>query len=97
MREFRANQNRYKINTHEKHTAAPGIPLPQTSTLRSRRRLANMLVGSALIFIVCWAPHVICIINAQLNPDGYSCSKSMNYFFLLLGKFDGTETCIQCS
>ncbi len=36
------------------------LPLPQTSTLRSRRRLANMLVAAALIFVCCWSPHVIC-------------------------------------
>lgn len=86
MREFRANQNRYKINNQGNETATPGIPLPQTSTLRSRRKLANILVGSAIIFILLWTPHVICVLNAQFNQGSDTCSKTLNYFFLLLGK-----------
>lgn len=93
MREFRANQNRHKVSRQdEETTTAPttqGTPaMPLTSTLRSRHRIGNILVGSALIFLMCWSPHVICLIKSQLNPNAHSCSKSMNYFFLLLGKWN---------
>lgn len=32
-------------------------PQPQMSTLRSRRRLGNVLIGIAGIFAACWCPH----------------------------------------
>ena len=37
---------------------APELPIPQTSTLRSRRRLANILVAAGIVFAACWMPHV---------------------------------------
>lgn len=63
----------------------PELPLPQTSTLRSRRRLANLLVGAALIFVACWTPHVACILGTQLG-SGTLCTKTLADFSLLLGK-----------
>lgn len=73
------------------------LPLPQTSTLRSRRRLANLLVFSAGIFICCWSPHVLCILGAELsgrhNSDstsssGLQCTAIVSEYTLLLGKFN---------
>lgn len=86
MREIRAHSQRQRIHRAGRGPATPGIPLPQTSTLRSRRHLANMLIASALIFIVCWSPHVFCIFYKNLGYKQY-CSKSSVYFSLLLGYF----------
>ncbi|EDW76321.1 uncharacterized protein Dwil_GK14720 [Drosophila willistoni] len=89
MREIRAHSQRQRIHRSGgggRGPATPGIPLPQTSTLRSRRHLANMLIASALIFIVCWAPHVFCIFYKNFGYKQY-CSKSSVYFSLLLGYF----------
>ncbi|KAM8715511.1 hypothetical protein ACLKA7_002546 [Drosophila subpalustris] len=86
MREIRAHSQRQRIHRAGRGPATPGIPLPQTSTLRSRRHLANMLIASALIFIVCWAPHVFCIFYKNLGYKQY-CSKASVYFSLLLGYF----------
>ncbi|KAH8375082.1 hypothetical protein KR093_003705 [Drosophila rubida] len=86
MREIRAHSQRQRIHRSGRGPATPGIPLPQTSTLRSRRHLANMLVASALIFIVCWAPHVFCIFYKNFGYKQY-CSKASIYFSLLLGYF----------
>ena len=53
-------------------------PQPPTSTLRSRRRLGNVLIGIAIIFAICWCPHagiVICSafgINAPLVISQYA-------------------------
>lgn len=47
---------------HAQRNAEPQPPegrRPQASTLRSRRRLANMLVAVAVAFAACWAPHVL--------------------------------------
>lgn len=85
MREIRAHSQRQRIHRSGRGPATPGIPLPQTSTLRSRRHLANMLIASALIFIVCWAPHVFCIFYKNFGYKQY-CSKTSVYFSLLLGK-----------
>ncbi|BFF93441.1 alpha-2A adrenergic receptor [Drosophila madeirensis] len=86
MREIRAHSQRQRIHRAGRGPATPGIPLPQTSTLRSRRHLANMLIASAIIFIVCWAPHVFCIFYKNFGYKQY-CSKSSVYFSLLLGYF----------
>ncbi|XP_030555308.1 alpha-2A adrenergic receptor [Drosophila novamexicana] len=86
MREIRAHSQRQRIFRAGRGPATPGIPLPQTSTLRSRRHLANMLIASALIFIVCWAPHVFCIFYKNFGYKQY-CSKTSVYFSLLLGYF----------
>ncbi|XP_052837287.1 uncharacterized protein LOC128253140 [Drosophila gunungcola] len=86
MREIRAHSQRQRINRSGKGPATPGIPLPQTSTLRSRRHLANMLIASAVIFIACWAPHVFCIFYKSLGSKQH-CSQTSVYFSLLLGYF----------
>ncbi|XP_023166297.2 alpha-2A adrenergic receptor [Drosophila hydei] len=86
MREIRAHSQRQRIHRLGRGPATPGIPLPQTSTLRSRRHLANMLIASALIFIICWAPHVFCIFYKNFGYKQY-CSKTSVYFSLLLGYF----------
>lgn len=88
MREIREHSQRQRMQraaARGRRVATPGIPLPQTSTLRSRRHLANMLIGSALIFIACWTPHVFCVIYRIMGYNQY-CSKSSRYFNLLLGK-----------
>ncbi|KAH8345624.1 hypothetical protein KR084_001254 [Drosophila pseudotakahashii] len=86
MREIRAHSQRQRINRAGRGPATPGIPLPQTSTLRSRRHLANMLIASALIFIACWAPHVFCIFYKNFGSK-QQCSQTSVYFSLLLGYF----------
>ncbi|XP_031335415.1 C-X-C chemokine receptor type 2 [Photinus pyralis] len=40
---------------------------PPTSTLQSRRRLANALMWMAFVFAACWLPYVLCIICAEFN------------------------------
>uniref|UniRef100_A0A1I8NXM7 G-protein coupled receptors family 1 profile domain-containing protein n=1 Tax=Stomoxys calcitrans TaxID=35570 RepID=A0A1I8NXM7_STOCA len=87
MREIREHSQRQRMQraaARGRRVATPGIPLPQTSTLRSRRHLANMLIGSALVFIACWTPHVFCVIYRILGYNHY-CNKSSRYFNLLLG------------
>ncbi|XP_037821210.1 uncharacterized protein LOC119610159 [Lucilia sericata] len=87
MREIREHSQRQRMARaaqRGRRVATPGIPLPQTSTLRSRRHLANMLIGSAIIFIACWAPHVFCVIYKIMGYKEY-CKKSSRYFNLLLG------------
>lgn len=78
-----------KQNSMVKRPAqVPAADLPmtgQTSTLRSRRKLAYMLVTAALIFAACWTPHVICLLTNELNVSE-TCSKSLTNFGLLLGK-----------
>ncbi|XP_065357044.1 uncharacterized protein LOC135951331 [Calliphora vicina] len=87
MREIREHSQRQRMARaaqRGRRVATPGIPLPQTSTLRSRRHLANMLIGSAIIFIACWTPHVFCVIYKIMGYKEY-CKKSSRYFNLLLG------------
>ncbi|XP_058981087.1 uncharacterized protein LOC101897900 [Musca domestica] len=84
IREHSQRQRMHRSSTRGRRVATPGIPLPQTSTLRSRRHLANMLIGSALIFIICWTPHVFCVIYRIMGYKEH-CSKSSRYFNLLLG------------
>ncbi|KAH8413969.1 hypothetical protein KR009_008991 [Drosophila setifemur] len=86
MREIRAHSQRQRIHRSVRVPATPGIPLPQTSSLRSRRHLANMLIASAVIFIVCWSPHVFCIFYTNFGFKQH-CRKSSVYFSLLLGYF----------
>ncbi|CRK93337.1 CLUMA_CG006878, isoform A [Clunio marinus] len=60
------------------------LPLPQTSTLRSRRRLANILVAAGFIYMLCWLPHVCCLVIREFSiNDG--CSSTKREFFMLLG------------
>lgn len=42
---------------------------PPTSTLRSRRRLANCLLCVSFFFILCWLPYVICQFYEELLTD----------------------------
>lgn len=61
------------------------LPLPQTSTLRSRKRLANILVIAGFIYAICWLPHVYCLLMKEFSiNDG--CSHVIREFFMLLGK-----------
>lgn len=39
----------------------PEFPLPQTSTLIYRRRMANILMTAAFLFLVCWLPYTIAV------------------------------------
>ncbi|XP_059612764.1 D(4) dopamine receptor [Phlebotomus argentipes] len=81
-REQMRRRQRSKRASGTRHSSE--LPLPQTSTLRSRRRLANLLVGAALIFVACWTPHVACILGSQLG-NGSLCTKTLADFSLLLG------------
>lgn len=66
------------------------LPLPQTSTLRSRRRLANLLVFAAGIFVCCWTPHVVCFLGVELSGESGGstpvCTPIVFEFTLLLGE-----------
>ncbi|CAK1544406.1 unnamed protein product [Leptosia nina] len=42
-------------------------PQPQTSTLRSRRRLGNVLIGIAAIFAACWCPFATIVICSAFD------------------------------
>lgn len=84
----------HSIRNHmnnQKNVPPSELPLPQTSTLRSRRRLANMLVASSFVFVFCWAPHIICLIWSKLTATEV-CSKAVTSYCLLLGKYDALET-----
>lgn len=74
----------HSIRTHTNNPPSE-LPLPQTSTLRSRRRLANMLVAGSLVFVLCWTPHVICLVCSKFSTSEW-CSKTVSDYYLLLGK-----------
>ncbi|XP_039758806.1 galanin receptor type 3 [Pararge aegeria] len=57
-------------------------PQPQTSTLRSRRRLGNVLVGIALVFAGCWCPHAAIVICSAF---GLNAPLVLSQYALLLG------------
>ncbi|XP_041975712.1 galanin receptor type 2 isoform X2 [Aricia agestis] len=57
-------------------------PQPQTSTLRSRRRLGNILVGIAALFGGCWCPHAVIVICAAF---GRTAPTILTQYALLLG------------
>ncbi|XP_072947101.1 uncharacterized protein [Epargyreus clarus] len=57
-------------------------PQPQTSTLRSRRRLGNVLIGIAAIFALCWCPHAGIVICGAF---GLHAPAAVAQFALLLG------------
>ncbi|XP_022821993.1 galanin receptor type 3 [Spodoptera litura] len=57
-------------------------PQPQTSTLRSRRRLGNVLMGIAAIFAMCWCPHAAIVIASAF---GLHVPFLLAHFALLLG------------
>lgn len=58
---------------------------PQTSTLRSRRRLANILVAAGFIYMLCWLPHVCCLVIREFSLND-ECSNTTREFFMLLGE-----------
>lgn len=62
------------------------LPLPQTSTLRSRRRLANILVTAGFVYMLCWLPHVWCFLIREFYIDE-GCSNTAKEFFMLLGSW----------
>ncbi|XP_053611812.1 galanin receptor type 3 [Plodia interpunctella] len=57
-------------------------PQPQTSTLHSRRRLGNVLLGIAAIFAVCWCPHATIVICSAF---GLHAPLVLRQYALLLG------------
>lgn len=57
-------------------------PQPQTSTLRSRRRLGNVLMGIAAIFAACWCPHAALVV---LSACGVRVPRPAQQYALLLG------------
>lgn len=62
----------------------PEFPLPQTSTLRSRRRLANILVTAAFLFLFCWAPYAVSVVYCQFNKS--VCNKNAIDLGMLIGE-----------
>lgn len=86
---FRSLRYGHSIRSHAHNTknAAPSeLPLPQTSTLRSRRRLARLLVAGSFVFVFCWSPHVIFLICTKWSAR-HAFSKTAANYSLLLGKF----------
>lgn len=57
-------------------------PQPQTSTLRSRRRLGNVLIAIAAIFAACWCPHATIVIASAF---GLTVPLPLAQYALLLG------------
>ncbi|KAG5676456.1 hypothetical protein PVAND_006290 [Polypedilum vanderplanki] len=74
------NQQRPRVNS----LPPAELPIPQTSTLRSRRRLANILVVAAFIFMMCWSPHVVCLLFREFSITN-GCSNNVTEFVMLLG------------
>lgn len=77
-------------NKSKRTTPGPDLPLPQISTLRSRKRLANILVASSIIFAGCWTPYIICIFCFELKTTATYCPKTVSDFSLLLGEFSSS-------
>lgn len=69
------------------HRPPAELPLPQTSTLRSRKRLANILVVAGIIYAICWLPHVYCLILREFSINE-GCSIVASEFFMLLGELN---------
>ncbi|GJQ65753.1 hypothetical protein Trydic_g11937 [Trypoxylus dichotomus] len=67
---------------HKQEVEQEDIAPPPTSTLRSRRRLANSLLWVAVIFALCWFPHVICLI---INEVAGETPEIIQRYCLLLG------------
>lgn len=57
-------------------------PQPQTSTLRSRRRLGNVLMGIAAIFAMCWCLHAALVVSSAF---GLHVPIIIAHYALLLG------------
>lgn len=84
----RSMRNGHNTRNHAhdaKHVAPSELPLTQTSTLRSRRRLANILVAGSFMFIFCWAPYIICLLCTNA-PNNDIHSMYFLKFSLLLGE-----------
>lgn len=45
----------------------PEFPLPQTSTLIFRRRLANILTTAACLFLLCWTPYIVSVFYYEIK------------------------------
>lgn len=78
----------HSIRSHShngKNTAPSELPLSQTSTLRSRRRLANMLVAGSFMFIFCWTPYILCLLCSKSSSNDIHSMHFLKYS-LLLGK-----------
>lgn len=74
-------QGRDRLSTDE--TNNEEINQPPTSTLRSRRRLANALLWVSIIFAICWLPYVVFTFCDELlltPPPTY-----VRHYSLLLG------------
>ncbi|XP_068626902.1 gastrin/cholecystokinin type B receptor [Battus philenor] len=56
-------------DTRNKKKLQPSLlgPQPQTSTLRSRRRLGNVLIAIGAIFAGCWCPHAAIVISSAFG------------------------------
>lgn len=66
------------------------------STLRSRRRLANILVAAGFIYMLCWLPHVCCLVIREFSiNDG--CSNTAKEFFMLLGEIHKFINATRCA
>lgn len=61
----------------------PEFPLPQTSTLIFRRRLANILMTAAFLFILCWAPYTVAVVYYESRGKR---SKIVTDLGLLIGE-----------
>jgi hypothetical protein len=70
MRRIKAQQMRAARVPSLTHRPPAELPLPQTSTLRSRKRLANILVIAGFIYAVCWLPHVYCLLMKEFSING---------------------------
>ena len=54
-------------NLRAAEASVEDLSQPPTSTLRSRRRLANSLLWVAILFAVCWIPYVVCQFCGELG------------------------------
>lgn len=76
-----------RSHAHNTKNAAPSeLPLPQTSTLRSRRRLARLLVAGSFVFVFCWSPYVIFLICTRWSAR-QTYSKTLASYSLFFGKY----------
>ncbi|CAH2049928.1 unnamed protein product, partial [Iphiclides podalirius] len=57
-------------------------PQPQTSTLRSRRRLGNVLIAIGATFAACWCPHAAIVVAGAF---GAHAPAALAQYALLLG------------
>lgn len=80
------NGRKTRNHAHDAKNVAPSeLPLTQTSTLRSRRRLANILVAGSFMFIFCWTPYIVCLLCTNA-PNSDIHSMYFLKYSLLLGE-----------